>query len=829
MNKLLPFFIVVFIGATSLMAQTATQPSGNGTETDPYQISTLENLYWLSQADSIWNDSMFFEQTANIDASDTKNWDSGKGFMPIGDTSTIFKGSYNGKGHVISNLCINRPDSVGVGLFGEIDNAHIDSLGIEHCEISGNFRVGGLVGRSTGSLVSNCFASGNITGAAHNVGGLVGINTYSSTIIDSYANADVSGTKQLGGLTGANFYSSSVINCYATGSATGMVKDIGSLVGVNYSSSEISNSYSTGCASGPNRVGGLTGYNYDNSTITDCYSTGCVSGNENIGGLIGNNSTNCTVESCYSTGSVSGSVQVGGLIGFNNVNSVAGNCYYNKETSGQANGIGVDNNSQAVTGLSTSEMKQYNNFSGFSLVWAMLSNNTYPALQTLDNAPIAFIDTLIASAAVSFEEILANDYDYETGQTALTLKVIGANAGTCSDNNIYFPDTTENGDTIKLTYRVGEIRNVKSDTLWGNMSSAVLIYTNNSAPVVTVDTLMAREDILFCIQNNFIATDVDSDPLNISVLDATVHGDLFQTKDSIKFMPDPDYNGLDSMRLFVSDGILGDTAWVYVRVVAVNDVPVLTLAKDKTVDEDTPLSLTLSDVIANDADGDVLSLIVYAGDNYVVDGNSLTGSLNYNGNLSVSVAVTDGTDTSNIVNMSVVVTAVNDVPVITSTAISSAAVSQTYIYIVTATDPDSDALTYTLSGEPEGMTVTENVIVWTPVSGTTTSGEVTLTVSDGLLSDTETFTVTVAPGTGIHDVTSEGISLYPNPVNKYFSIAGFDGTAVLYLFNNQGKLVLDKEVTAKQDISVAGLAQGTYIARIMLPDKTITKTIIKTK
>jgi hypothetical protein len=45
--------LTLLMGRTS--AQTATQPSGSGTVTDPYQIATLENLYWLSQNSSAWN------------------------------------------------------------------------------------------------------------------------------------------------------------------------------------------------------------------------------------------------------------------------------------------------------------------------------------------------------------------------------------------------------------------------------------------------------------------------------------------------------------------------------------------------------------------------------------------------------------------------------------------------------------------------------------------------------------------------------------------------------------------------------------------------------
>ncbi len=48
----------------SLMAQTATAPAGVGTVADPFQIATLNNLYWLSQTSTAWDKN--FIQTADI-------------------------------------------------------------------------------------------------------------------------------------------------------------------------------------------------------------------------------------------------------------------------------------------------------------------------------------------------------------------------------------------------------------------------------------------------------------------------------------------------------------------------------------------------------------------------------------------------------------------------------------------------------------------------------------------------------------------------------------------------------------------------------------------
>lgn len=84
----------------------------------------------------------------------------------------------------------------------------------------------------------------------------------------------------------------------------------------------------------------------------------------------------------------------------------------------------------------------------------------------------------------------------------------------------------------------------------------------------------------------------------------------------------------------------------------------------------------------------------------------------------------------------------NQSPTITSTAITTATVNQAYSYNVDATDPDGDSLTYLLVG-PAGMIINflTGLIAWTP----TTSGNynVTVEVSDGDLSDTQSFIITI--------------------------------------------------------------------------------------
>ena len=110
--KYLYLFLFTFI-SLSAIGQTAAEPSGSGTATDPYLISSLNELYWVSEqtfSTLDWSNGKYFLQTKDIDASDATNWSTG--WIPIGgrgsqtlvSDNNIFKGIYNGDNHSISNI-----------------------------------------------------------------------------------------------------------------------------------------------------------------------------------------------------------------------------------------------------------------------------------------------------------------------------------------------------------------------------------------------------------------------------------------------------------------------------------------------------------------------------------------------------------------------------------------------------------------------------------------------------------------------------------------------------------------------------------------------------
>ena len=163
------FVLFIMLGC-NLVAQTAEQPSGSGTEPDPYLVANLENLYWMTENSGEW--FRYYIQTSNIDASSTSTWDNGQGFTPLGNNSIKFTGSYDGDGYTINGLTINRPTTAYTGLFGYTNGSTIKDIGVININITGANRAGGLSGWiESSTIIDNCYTTGNITGGSF-VGGL---------------------------------------------------------------------------------------------------------------------------------------------------------------------------------------------------------------------------------------------------------------------------------------------------------------------------------------------------------------------------------------------------------------------------------------------------------------------------------------------------------------------------------------------------------------------------------------------------------------------------------------------------------------------------------
>ena len=352
------FIILIILTTQSLFCQLIERPSNlneenAGTAENPYLISNLNNLAWLSGTWSIYLDCHFL-QTANIDATETITWYNGLGFLGIGyyrvsdyeNDYAPFTGYYDGNHYSINNLYQSGNFGYRFGLFYGSYGATIKNVRLENInlQVSGDWMFGGLVAVARNTIIENCSVSGIITTTEAPVsnysgGGLVG--RASDTIIDnSVSYVNITQLSQI------------------------------------------------------NRVGGLVGY-MNNSTLKNSFFYGNLifdseMHNKNSAGLV-SDINDSIIENCYIT-SPTKLVNVSAIFG-NITNSTVINCFYDVESTDLTklyNSVIHPNNIANNFGLTTGEMKRTTIYEGygwdFETVWAINPNfnNCYPFLRSLN-------------------------------------------------------------------------------------------------------------------------------------------------------------------------------------------------------------------------------------------------------------------------------------------------------------------------------------------------------------------------------------------------------------------------------------------------------------
>ncbi len=283
---------------------------GDGTESNPYQIATAEQLSYLADLINNFSSNNYTEEvsyrtgyyvlTADIelnDISDFASWETkapAHEWEPIGASSgDAFEGHFDGDGHVIKGMYIDNNYTFSnsnqggkgtcVGLFGYLNDAVVSDVTLEDSLILANSHVtyaGSIAGRAMASEVRECTSAADMKVAmADHLGGILGysINTeskdkvlemctiYGNTFTGeiNFTNALPEKTAYIGGVIG--YAMGNVANCTNRGSILVQGE---------------TNDY----------IGGIAGeFKGGNSALTDCVNESAItlSGNPYLGGICG--------------------------------------------------------------------------------------------------------------------------------------------------------------------------------------------------------------------------------------------------------------------------------------------------------------------------------------------------------------------------------------------------------------------------------------------------------------------------------------------------------------------------------------------------------------
>jgi len=328
--------------------------SGSGTQTDPYLISTPEQLAGLAERTNVDKEDFagkYFKLTADIyltnyNDPDTANW---KQWTPISGVfwgnysedgmgqlsgpkvdSIAFCGTFDGDGHTIYNVYYgqgagwgdgfdpNDFDMAGWGssltdldfsvwnkaLFGQLVGGTIKNLNVRDARITAVSSVSLLVNYvREGSTISNCHVSGTTMGTGATGGGLVRSND--GLIENCTLNISSTGRQtstergiHFGGLTCENFAHGVIRNCTVSGSAdngSGFVVQNFGLIENCTASVDITCGYGLRA---PNSGYGFVEENF--GLIRNCVATGTLRGVGWLAGFCHENEGR--IESCYATG-----------------------------------------------------------------------------------------------------------------------------------------------------------------------------------------------------------------------------------------------------------------------------------------------------------------------------------------------------------------------------------------------------------------------------------------------------------------------------------------------------------------------------------------------
>ncbi len=369
-------------------------------------------------------------------------------------------------------------------------------------------------------------------------------------------------------------------------------------------------------------------------------------------------------------------------------------------------------------------------------------------------------------------------------------------------------------------------------------ADTVTVSTVNSAPVADAgkDQSVALGETANLDGSG--SSDVDGDPLTYCwTLDTKPTASTATLTNPTTSTPSltVDHPGTYVIKLIVNDGTV-DSEPDYVEVTTLNSKPVADAGPDQQAV--VGALVTLDGDNSSDADGDPLTY-TWALTTRPKDSTAALSPLDQSvttltpdkiGEYVAQLTVNDGEVDSDPDTAVIEAVAANQQPAITSTAVTTATVTQPYAYDVDATDPDAgDVLTYSLVTFPPGMTINaaNGLIEWTPSQSG--GANVTVRVTDpGGLFDEQDFTITVAeapPANAAPEVDARADRTITLPTNS----VALDGTVTddglpdppqltLTWSQDSGPGTVTFDNASAEDPTATFSAAGTYVLKLTASD-----------
>ena len=331
--------ILPVLSACNSTTDTAVFSGGSGTESDPYLISTKDDLWEMAEKINTKETNReysgaFYRLTADIDLGGRKEW------VPIGcynlyADSFLFEGTFDGCGHAIRGIHISYTNPLigqkqGIfGLFGQVSGT-VKDLTIGNSSISAkgdnSIIVGAVAGKLIGGTLTNCHTtdSVSVSGNYHS-GGICGYAD-SRSILSGCTNAasvtDTGTVGYAGGITALAFCR--IEGCANSGSVVSEQSEAGGIAAAVKNS--VTDCENTGDVTARKYAAGIVcqfsdgalnpGMNDDTVTLLRCANSGKITSEQDVAGGIAASCRTGSIVECRNSGSVTSPKETGGILAY---------------------------------------------------------------------------------------------------------------------------------------------------------------------------------------------------------------------------------------------------------------------------------------------------------------------------------------------------------------------------------------------------------------------------------------------------------------------------------------------------------------------------------
>ena len=363
-----------------------------------------------------------------------------------------------------------------------------------------------------------------------------------------------------------------------------------------------------------------------------------------------------------------------------------------------------------------------------------ISNNNQPPVITSSLDTTVFIaDNYRKQIYVSDENVSTLVFTKEAGPAGLLISTLGRLVWTY----LSVSDTGTYNVSIKVTDQYG-LSTIKTFTLKIKYDGRkqITIYPLNPETTCVVGTQYVQNFNAIDLTSSYIVFKAEIWPSWLIFTKFTSSSTF-----TAKLTGTPTTTGRYQVKL----SAMTDTLSYYINVVATPNIsPVISSTPVLTTKEDTSYSYQ---VIASDVDNDPLTYTLISNPSNMTI--SSTGLIIWNplqsniGSHTIVLKVSDSKGASTTQTYILIVSSVNDKPVITSTPTTDAYERLNYSYQIEAYDVDNTVLFYLLSA-PQGVTVSSTgEVSWTPTDSQVGNHNISIFVTDSIDTTIQSFVITV--------------------------------------------------------------------------------------